>query len=53
MRAGTDTALAQVLKAFSGFKPHCAYLFCNIRGHLMKVLVHDELGFWLCDQRLE
>ena len=53
MRAGTDTALAQVLKAFGGVKPHCAYLFCNKRGHRMKVLVHDGLGIWLCARRLE
>lgn len=30
MRAGTDTALAQVLKTFGHVKPHCAYLFCNL-----------------------
>ncbi|QRN21417.1 IS66 family insertion sequence element accessory protein TnpB [Acinetobacter baumannii] len=24
------------------------YLFCNKRGHRMKVLVHDGLGIWLC-----
>ena len=53
MRAGTDTALAQVLKAFGDVKPHCAYLFCNKRGHRMKVLVHDGLGIWLCARRLE
>ncbi|MEZ6841099.1 IS66 family insertion sequence element accessory protein TnpB [Acinetobacter baumannii] len=34
-------------------KPHCAYLFCNKRGHRMKVLVHDGLGIWLCARRLE
>ncbi|WP_266096750.1 MULTISPECIES: IS66 family insertion sequence element accessory protein TnpB [Acinetobacter] len=32
---------------------HCAYLFCNKRGHRMKVLVHDGLGIWLCARRLE
>lgn len=53
MRAGTDTALAQVLKAFGHVKPHCAYLFCNKRGHRIKVLVHDGLGIWLCARRLE
>ncbi|WP_201784142.1 hypothetical protein [Acinetobacter sp. Root1280] len=25
MRAGTDTALAQAMKAFGCVKPHCAY----------------------------
>ncbi|NGP43394.1 IS66 family insertion sequence element accessory protein TnpB, partial [Acinetobacter sp. GC2] len=29
------------------------YLFCNKRGHRMKVLVHDGLGIWLCARRLE
>jgi len=53
MRAGMDTAMAQVLRAFGYIKPHCAYLFCNKRGHRMKVLVHDGLGIWLCAQRLE
>lgn len=53
MRAGTDTAMAQIMKAFGGVKPHCAYLFCNKRSHRMKVLVHDGLGIWLCARRLE
>ncbi|WP_333661913.1 IS66 family insertion sequence element accessory protein TnpB [Acinetobacter sp.] len=53
MRAGTDTVLAQILKAFGCVKPHCAYLFCNKRGHRMKLLVHDGLGIWLCARRLE
>ena len=42
MRAGMDTAMAQVLRAFGYIKPHCAYLFCNKRGHRMKVLVHED-----------
>ncbi|WP_180184084.1 IS66 family insertion sequence element accessory protein TnpB [Acinetobacter sp. YH01020] len=53
MRAGMDTAMAQVVRAFGYIKPHCAYLFCNKRGHRMKVLVHDGLGIWLCARRLE
>ena len=32
MRAGMDTAMAQVLRAFGSIKPHCAYLFCPHRG---------------------
>ncbi|MEZ6840521.1 IS66 family insertion sequence element accessory protein TnpB [Acinetobacter baumannii] len=50
---GMDTAMAQVPRAFGYIKPHCAYLFCNKRGHRMKVLVHDGLGIWLCARRLE
>lgn len=53
MRAGTDTALAQVLKAFGCVKPYCVYLFCNKRGPRMKVQVHDGLWIWLCARRLE
>ncbi|MDC4782782.1 IS66 family insertion sequence element accessory protein TnpB [Acinetobacter baumannii] len=53
IRAGTDTALAQVLKAFGHVKPHCAYLFCNKRDHHMKVLVNDGLRIWLCARLLE
>ena len=30
-----------------------SHLFCNKRGHRMKVLVHDGLGIWLCARRLE
>ena len=33
MRAGMDTAMAQIMKAFGSIKPHCAYLFCNKRGN--------------------
>ena len=36
MRAGMDTVMTQVLRAFGYIKPHCAYLFCNKRGHRMK-----------------
>ena len=53
MRAEMDTAMAQVVRTFGSIKPHCAYLFCNKRGHRMKVLVHDGLGIWLCTRRLE
>ena len=52
MRAGMDTAMAQVLRAFGYIKPHCAYLFRNKRGHRMKVLVHDGFGIWLAARRL-
>ena len=53
MRAGMDTAMAQIMKTFGYIKPHCAYLFCNKRGHRLKILVHDGLGIWLCARRLE
>jgi transposase len=40
MRAGTDTALAQV------------YLFANKSATRMKVLVYDGFGIWLAARRL-
>ena len=44
MRAGTDTALARVVKVFGAAHPHTAYLFANRRANRMKVLVHDGIG---------
>ena len=35
MRAGMDSIMAQVVRALGYIKPHCAYLFCNKRGHRM------------------
>jgi hypothetical protein len=44
MRAGTDTALARVVKVFGVARPHHAYLFANRSGTRMKVLVYDGFG---------
>lgn len=52
MRAGTETALARVVKVFGAARPHHAYLFANRRANRMKVLVHDGIGIWLCARRL-
>lgn len=52
MRAGTDTALARVIKVFGEARAHHAYLFANRRATRMKVLIHDGLGIWLCARRL-
>ena len=52
MRAGTDTALARVIRVFGEAQPHHAYLFANRRANRMKVLVHDGIGIWLCARRL-
>jgi transposase len=52
MRAGTDTALARVIKVFGEARAHHAYLFANRRANRMKVLVHDGFGLWLCARRL-
>lgn len=52
MRAGTDTALARVIKVFGQAHAHHAYLFANRRANRIKVLVHDGFGLWLCARRL-
>ena len=52
MRAGTDTALARVIKVFGAARPHHAYLFANKRTTRLKVLVYDGFGIWLADRRL-
>jgi transposase len=52
MRAGTDTALARVVKVFGSARPHHAYLFANRRANRLKVLVPDGIGIWLAARRL-
>lgn len=52
MRAGTETALARVIRVFGEARAHHAYLFANRRANRMKVLVHDGVGIWLCARRL-
>lgn len=52
MRAGTESALARVVKVFGEARPHHAYLFANRRANRMKVLVHDGFGVWLAARRL-
>jgi transposase len=52
MRAGTETAMARVVKVFGAARPHHAYLFANRRANRMKVLVHDGIGVWLAARRL-
>ena len=52
MRAGTDTALARIVKVFGSAHPNQAYLFANRRANRMKVLVHDGFGIWLAARRL-
>ncbi len=52
MRAGTETALARVVKVFGEARPHHAYLFVNQRANRLKVLVHDGIGVWLAARRL-
>ena len=52
MRAGMDTLLAHMVRVFGEARAHHAYLFANLRGTRMKVLVHDGQGIWLACRRL-
>jgi len=52
MRAGTETALACVVRVFGEARAHHAYLFANRRATRTKLLVHDGIGIWLCARRL-
>ena len=52
MRAGTEAALARVVRVFGEARAHHAYLFANRRGNRIKVLVHDGIGIWLAARRL-
>lgn len=52
MRAGTEAALARVVRVFGAARPHHAYLFANRRASRLKVLVHDGIGVWLAARRL-
>lgn len=52
MRAGTETALARVVRVFGEARPHNAYLFTNRRVNRVKALIHDGIGIWLCARRL-
>ena len=51
IRAGTKTALANVIAVFGVALPYCAYLFANRRTTRMKVLVHAFLFITLMLRR--
>ena len=52
MRAGTEAALARVVRVFGEARAYHAYLFANRRANRIKMLVHDGIGIWLCARRL-
>ena len=43
MRAGTESALARVVKVFGAAHPHHAYLFANKRANRMKAVSYTHL----------
>jgi transposase len=52
MRAGADGLLARVVQVFGAAKSHHGYLFANVRGTRIKLLVHDGFGVWCAARRL-
>ena len=52
MRAGADRLLARVVEVFGAAQAHHGYLFANVRGTRMKLLVHDGFGVWCAVRRL-
>jgi transposase len=54
LRAGIDRLLARVVHSFPcGAQPYHAYVFANKRANLLKILVYDGAGMWLCTRRLQ
>ncbi|WP_442793711.1 IS66 family insertion sequence element accessory protein TnpB [Paraburkholderia sp. ZP32-5] len=39
-------------RCFSAAHPHHAYLFANSWANRVKMLVHDGIGIWLAERRL-
>ena len=52
MRAGTERLLASVVQVFGSAQAHHGYLFANVRGTRIKLLVHDGFGVWCAARRL-
>lgn len=56
LRAGMDRLRTKAIQQFGQVEPHEAYLFMNRSMNrsqsLLKLLVHDAMGTWLCTRRL-
>ena len=52
VRAGTNMALARVVRVFSAAHPYQAYLVANRRANRIEVIVHDGIGIRLAARRL-
>ncbi len=52
MRAGPGRLLAQVVAVFGAARAHHGYLFANVRGTRIKLLVTDGFGVWCAGRHL-
>ena len=52
LRAGMDTLRTKAIQLAGQVGPHEAYVFMNRTHSLLKLVVHDGMGSWLCTRRL-
>ena len=52
LRAGMDTLRTKAIQLAGEVAPHEGYVFLNRHHTLLKLVVHDAMGTWLCTRRL-
>lgn len=52
LRAGMDTLRTKAIQLVGQVGPHEGYIFMNRTQTLLKMVVHDAMGTWLCTRRL-
>lgn len=52
LRAGMDTLRTKAIRLAGEVGLHEGYLFMNRTHTLLKLVVHDAMGTWLCTRRL-
>ena len=52
LRAGMDTLRTKAIQLAGEVAPHEGYVFLNRHRTLLKLVVHDAMGTWLCTRRL-
>ena len=52
LRAGMDTLCTKAIQLAGEVAPHEGYVFLNRHRTLLKLVVHDAMGTWLCTRRL-
>lgn len=52
LRAGMDTLRTKAIRLSGEVGPHEGYVFLNRTHTLLKLVVHDAMGTWLCTRRL-